>query len=149
MNEPVMDPIEAAEAVADSGIMNNPAPAIARMSDPATSHQAANLIRAESMRKAYKQIIRTLGMTGPQADFEIVQAQPVGMQSESGWRTRRKELERAGYIVAGEYKKRNTRGLWTQVWCLTDTGKALFMEWTGLNALEGGGFGEGKTTDSL
>jgi hypothetical protein len=119
-----------------NGITPNPT---ARFADPATSFEAANSIKPDSMRKAYRFIITTLGEHGPLAADEIYAYKPADLrQSESGIRTRRKELERAGYIEYAGYKKRNVRRLHTQVWMLTAEGSKLYTQWTGMPALKTG-----------
>ena len=117
-------------------------PPSARFTDPASSFEAANSIKPEKMRATYKLIIQILGEHGPQADYEIDNLIEYGLQSPSGVRTRRKELERSGYVQYAGYRKRNAARLWTQVWELTAKGKELYQQWTGNTATEGKHGGE-------
>ncbi len=129
--------------------LNNPPPAVARNTDPATSFAAAASISPETMRDTYKLIVNILGDHGPQADFEIEGWMPAGKQSSSGIRTRRKEMEKAGYVQYVGYTKRNPRQLSVRVWCLSDKGQKLYTELTGLPAVKGGNEDAFSTPESL
>lgn len=116
-------------------LFDNPAPASARTSDPATSHHAARSITPDKMREIYKLWIRNLGYHGPLTDEQILDKVPAHTQSPSGIRTRRKELMAAGYIEYAGYKRRLASGLFGQVWKLTELGAHTFTTWTGLQPL--------------
>jgi len=132
----MLDIVQAEERLADS-ILNNPAPATARTSDPASSHEAANSIKQDHMRLIYREIIRIIGTQGGSTDAEIAEKIECGIQSDSGIRTRRKELERAGYVQFAQYRRRNVRHLYVQVWELTPKGEYVFTQLTGLYPLKG------------
>ena len=124
-------------------LIDNPAPAQTRITDPATSFQAAASITPEKMRKVYKHIILSLGAHGPMTDEGIMGTSAAGMQSPSGLRTRRNELLKAGYIVAS-YQQRIASGLFANTWALTAKGEQVFSNWTGTIALKGVTSGAGQ-----
>lgn len=79
----------------------------ARNTDPETSHEAAASLTSEKIRASQRDVLNLLTAAGPLTDEALValyerfadQGQLV-RQSPSGIRTRRKELERRGEVVA-------------------------------------------------
>jgi hypothetical protein len=73
----------------------------ARRSDPATSHEAARDVTGR-LRRSQDQVLALLRDIGPCTDITLVAAaHERGIrQSDSGIRTRRKELTVAGLVVA-------------------------------------------------
>lgn len=116
----------------DRSPIEEPEPAKARISDPATSHAAANAISPERMRDAYKAIVEALGVHGPMTDEEILHWVLAGTQSTSGLRTRRNELCKKGFVIDAGWKKRLQSRLFGNVWKLTGAGGILYAELTGL-----------------
>jgi len=82
--------------------------AAARASDPDTSHEAARSVRSQTMRLQYRRILQILRCSDlPLSDQQIVATYESlwGRCSDSGLRTRRKELTRAGFVChAGDGK---------------------------------------------
>jgi hypothetical protein len=72
--------------------------AVARHSDPDTSHLAAESLTAERIRQSQAEVLRTLSLYGPMDDTELV-ALLRDVQSPSGVRTRRSELVRLGKVI--------------------------------------------------
>ena len=82
--------------------------AVARRSDPDTSHEAAATVRSITMRQ--HAILRLVRTYGPVSDQSIIALYTSGMhaegrppQSESGIRTRRSELVDLGLVVHSGY----------------------------------------------
>lgn len=80
--------------------------AVARAGDPETSWEAAQSQTSEKIRVSQQAVLRVLGDVGPCTDRYLVSAYQSAMdagyelpQSESGIRTRRKELARYGLVV--------------------------------------------------
>lgn len=75
----------------------------ARKTDPATSHQAANSIESDTIRRSQADVVKAMRRVGPCQDpiliDEIITSDRYHPQSESGIRTRRKELVTKGIIV--------------------------------------------------
>ena len=79
--------------------------AFARENDPATSHEAAASIAPATLRDSQLAVFRVLAKFGPLDDQALVDAycdetlaRTVPRQSDSGIRTRRKELCRMGRV---------------------------------------------------
>lgn len=98
---------------------------VARSSDPATSHEAAQSIPTETMRLRQKAIVLLLRSTGPQTDEGIADAYGFARgrvpdrfpsQSPSGLRTRRSELTHAGHVIDTGERRRTKAGRWSIVW---------------------------------
>jgi hypothetical protein len=86
--------------------------AFARRNDPETSHEAAASIDADTLRDSQRAVLRVLTESGPLTDEEIVgyycswlNVTRLPRQSDSGIRTRRKELERLGKVQPDGTKK--------------------------------------------
>lgn len=82
--------------------------AVARRSDPDTSHQAAATVRSITARQAA--ILKLIRTYGPVSDQSIIALYTSGIrvddrpaQSESGIRTRRSELVDLGLVEASGY----------------------------------------------
>lgn len=133
MDDPMLDRNDIDDR--DTGILANPAPAHTRMADPATSFAAAASVKPEKTREIYKTILLILGEHGPSTDPEIERFVESGAQSPSGLRTRRKELQVAGYIEYAGYKRKLASGLYGQAWALTAKGASVYQHWTGNVAL--------------
>ena len=75
--------------------------AVARRSDPDTSHEAAKQLTTDGLRACAKAVLNVLRSHGPMIDEELVErVEPVGPYSPSGIRSRRAELVRAGLVEA-------------------------------------------------
>lgn len=93
----------------------------ARVSDPETSHEAADQV--VNINAVQSTILMILWHRGPLTDPQIAEHyyQRVAhgsapMASESGLRTRRKELVDSGHIVATGEKRKLDSGRYAQVW---------------------------------
>ncbi len=80
----------------------------ARKRDPKTSHDAAKSISDRALRATQKAVLAAFEQFGPLSDTELVQAyqrwyKTAGwpLQSDSGIRTRRKELVKRGVLALG------------------------------------------------
>jgi len=121
------------------GILIHPAPAHTRISDPATSFDAAASVKPSATRAIYRNIICILGEHGPSTDPEIEGFVQAGKQSPSGLRTRRKELQVANYIEYAGYKRKLASGRYGQAWTLTAKGAKVYQHWTGNTAIRADG----------
>lgn len=96
--------------------------AFARRADPDTSHEAAASITPDTLRDSQAAVLRVLRASGPMTDEELIgmyggwcNVTDLPRQSDSGIRTRRKELERLGFLRdAG--RKRTASGRAAIVW---------------------------------
>lgn len=93
----------------------------ARRTDPQTSHDAADKVK--HITRVQTVILLILWAKGPMTDPQIaehyheqVASGSAPNHSESGLRTRRKELVDSGYIVATGEKRRLDSGRYAQVW---------------------------------
>ena len=93
----------------------------ARTTDPQTSHDAAKRVKGVSM--VQNTILLILWTGGPMTDLQIAEAYyervadgTAPNQSESGLRTRRKELVDMGKISATGEKRRLDSGRYANVW---------------------------------
>lgn len=93
----------------------------ARTTDPQTSHDAAKKVKGVSM--VQNTILLILWTGGPMTDPQIAEAYyervadgTAPNQSESGLRTRRKELVDMGKISATGEKRRLDSGRYANVW---------------------------------
>lgn len=90
-----------------------------RLTDPETSRLAANSLTQEKLRESQLDIIWVLENHGPLTDEEIFARLP-RIQSQSGARTRRKELVDLGLVRDSGDRDRTASGRQTIVWELTD-----------------------------
>lgn len=72
----------------------------ARRTDPETSHQAAAALSSDSLRASQAEVLRLLRQYGPLTDVDLCEwAEQLSIpQSDSGLRTRRKELVVKGLV---------------------------------------------------
>jgi len=94
--------------------------AVARTSDPDTSHDAAASI--DHIRKRQAAVLATLRALGPSTDEAMVAAYPLHQalpQSPSGLRTRRHELEVLGLVEWTGEKRPLLSGRMARVWRAT------------------------------
>lgn len=89
--------------------------AVARNTDPETSHAAAKSVGSDRIRSSQKIILNLLRKFGPMTDAEIAGLMKVGF-SPSGTRTRRKELVDKGLVRDSGNRKRTSSGRSTIVW---------------------------------
>ncbi len=103
----------------------------ARRNDPDTSHQAAASVSIKTIRKTHNFIVRVL--------YNIIEATDEEMwllyerrhkeefkTSQSGLRTRRSELQKAGWVEsAGQQKNKNNRLV--NLWTLTNRAHAAYQ----------------------
>jgi hypothetical protein len=97
--------------------------AFARTGDPSTSHAAAASLTADVLRRSQADVLAVLREIGPSTDTELVDAyiaralaEKVSGQSESGVRTRRKELVRAQEVVDTGRRERLPSGRNSIIW---------------------------------
>ena len=97
----------------------------ARATDPRTSHEAAASITSDKIRASQDAVLRVLRRTGPICDAELVRVYQqraadwqLPSQSESGLRTRRKELSSKGLVEDSGEKVRLASGRQAIVWRL-------------------------------
>lgn len=94
----------------------------ARRSDPVTSHEAASSIeRMTDKRQAVLDCFKD--RAAPMTDEELREWYARGRyepQSDSGLRTRRKELVDLGYLADTSETRTNSRGRQTKVWALNE-----------------------------
>jgi len=96
----------------------------ARNTDPETSHEAADSVKMRRNQKAVLQVFKDdpSGFT----DWELVRVYPeykeLPVQSESGLRTRRKELVEQGLVIDTGRKQRLPSGRRAIIWCIADEG---------------------------
>ena len=95
---------------------------VARRTDPATSWEAARSLKEEKLRASQQLILTILRVRGPMTDEQIllcVQRNPDTRMSDSGCRTRRKELVDAGLVEDSGKRERTASGRKTIVWKAT------------------------------
>jgi len=97
--------------------------ALARPSDPETSHEAAESLDAEHIRKSQTAVLAVLGYLGQSTDarlvktyIELAELGQVPQQSPSGIRTRRKELTRLGRVLDTGHRSIAPSGRRSIVW---------------------------------
>lgn len=97
--------------------------ALARRTDPSTSHEAAHSITAAQLRKSQDAVLRVLKAYGPLDDLDLIQqyseleyASGLPQQSESGLRTRRKELVDLGFVADSGLKSTMPSGRRAILW---------------------------------
>ncbi len=100
--------------------------AYARTSDPVTSHEAAATLTPEKLRMSQAAVLRLFNV-GPMHDVALVDKYAIArvrypewypQQSESGLRTRRKELVRKGLLVDSGERARLVSGRNAIIWRL-------------------------------
>ena len=79
---------------------SEPERAHARRSDPETSHAAAASLSSEKLRASQAEVLRLLREHGPMTDLDLIELAEESQtrQSDSGLRTRRKELVVKGLV---------------------------------------------------
>lgn len=99
--------------------------AFARRSDPPTSHEAAGSLPSDKLRASQQAVLTILRTHGPACDTDLVrlyQRLSAGgrypQQSESGIRTRRKELVAKGLVVDTGRRTLTVSGRRTVVWAV-------------------------------
>lgn len=95
----------------------------ARTSDPSTSHAAAASLTSDVIRRSQAEVLTVLTELGEATDAQLVArytalalAERVTGQSQSGVRTRRKELVRAEKVVDSGRRERMPSGRQAIVW---------------------------------
>lgn len=93
----------------------------ARSTDPQTSHEAAS--KVQNISRVQTVILLLLWTRGPMTDpqiaesyYEQVASGAAPPHSESGLRTRRKELVDSGYLSATGEKRKLDSGRYANVW---------------------------------
>lgn len=100
----------------------------ARHTDPSTSHEAAKSLSSDTLRKSQLAVLTVLYKSGPMDDQDLVleyglsEASAATPQSDSGLRTRRKELVSQGLVNDSGMKTLSTSGRWMIVWQVTEKG---------------------------
>lgn len=94
---------------------------VARLTDPETSHAAAQSVT--DLTEKQTAVLELFKDAGPMTDVALVdtylrlwQQRDWPKQSESGLRTRRHELAGRGFIVDTDQKRRLPSGRWAIVW---------------------------------
>lgn len=93
----------------------------ARRGDPSTSHAAAETLTEDKLRANQEAVLRVLRDFGPMIDEQLIAAYQTNAytlpaQSESGIRTRRRELADAGLVIDTGEKRDNDAGNKSIVW---------------------------------
>jgi hypothetical protein len=108
----------------------DPPQAHARRTDPDTSHQAAASLGGDTIRRSQAEVLAVLKLVGPSTDTALVTAYeahqavagvyidglPLHPQSESGIRTRRRELVELGKVRDSGGRVRLVSGRMSAVW---------------------------------
>lgn len=97
--------------------------AVARRTDPLTSHLAAGSITSERIRRSQAEVLTVLRRYGSMCDESIAEhAKTLGIvQSPSGLRTRRSELVDLGQIADSGSRVRLRSGRMSIVWRLSES----------------------------
>lgn len=143
VTEQYADTPGAREAIADTagpGTDSWPTEVRARTGDPSTSHAAAQGPARASLRRRMVEVLRAFQSYGPQIhggfydDLLLAALSAEGVPgSPSGFRTARKDLERAGLIEAATDDEgrpilaRSALGNDSQVYRLTDAGRSYVL----------------------
>lgn len=97
--------------------------AVARRTDPDTSHDAADSVSRQDILLTQRRILQLLAEYGTSTDEDIAQTWRWGLVSPSGLRTRRSELVARGLVFwTGEKDKMRT-GRMARVWGITSAGR--------------------------
>ena len=112
--------------------------AYARVTDPDTSHEAADTVNVSKAKEAVLLGLYNGGLCAPRwgrspvaftdenIAFEVAQLSDlVGTHTEQSLRSRRAELERDGYVKCLDRLGRTSHGRACRRYALTDTGKKL------------------------
>lgn len=119
--------------------MASTAHAYARVTDPDTSHEAADTVNVSKAKEAvllglYAGVLyaarrltaRSVAFTDENIAREVVQLSDwVGIHTEQSLRSRRAELERDGYVECIDRLGRTSHGRACRRYALTDTGMKL------------------------
>lgn len=106
--------------------------AYARHTDPSTSHAAAKSLSSDTLRRSQLAVLSVLCDRGPLDDKQLVREYPwhpafkTLPQSDSGLRTRRKELVAQGLVEDSGQKAESSSGRQMIVWQVTEQGKSLY-----------------------
>ena len=105
--------------------------ALARNTDPDTSHEAARTVRRRLCEQVRAGVVRLLEKYGPMTDEDIAEwwtdpgfADVFPVVSSSGLRTRRAELVTEGRVVETGERRRLTSGRRAIVWGIAAQGEA-------------------------
>ncbi len=92
----------------------------ARRTDPDTSHQAAASISVDDLRESQRRVWRVIHNWGPLTDTDLCrlyrETVPAPKQSDSGLRTRRRELVDAGLVFDSQRQQQLASGRWSIMW---------------------------------
>jgi hypothetical protein len=100
----------------------------ARHTDPSTSHAAAKSLPSDTLRRSQMAVLSVLCDCGPMDDKHLVREYPwhpvfkTLPQSDSGLRTRRKELVAQGLVEDSGMKVESSSGRQMIVWQATGKG---------------------------
>ena len=106
--------------------------AYARSTDPATSHAAAKSLSSDTLRRSQMAVLSVLCERGPMDDQHLLREYPwhpvfkALPQSDSGLRTRRKELVSQGLVEDSGMKGTSSSGRQMIVWQATERGVSLY-----------------------
>jgi len=102
--------------------------AYARSTDPSTSHAAAKSLPSDTLRRSQMAVLSVLCERGPMDDQHLLREYPwhpvfkALPQSDSGLRTRRKELVSQGLVEDSGMKVESSSGRRMIVWQATEQG---------------------------
>lgn len=106
--------------------------AYARSTDPSTSHAAAKSLSSDTLRQRHLAVLSVLCERGPMDDQHLLREYPwhpafkALPQSDSGLRTRRKELVSQGLVEDSGMKVTSSSGRQMIVWQATERGVSLY-----------------------
>ena len=103
----------------------------ARHTDPSTSHEAAASLSSDALRKSQYAVLSVLRECGPLDDQRLLTEyawSELLPQSDSGLRTRRKELVSQGLVEDSGVKASSLSGRRMIVWQVTDKGISRYKE---------------------
>jgi hypothetical protein len=104
----------------------NIGPTPARRFDPETSHAAAASITLDHVRRSQMAVLRLFAALGRMHDVRLCAVyRGPPMQSESGIRTRRRELTDMGFLRKTEFRVILPSGRKAIVWDITESGRRM------------------------
>ena len=113
---------------------DDPVIAHARRTDPITSHEAAQSLPSEKIRRSQEAVLTFLRKRGAMTDTQLTEDYPVWCghrypkQSSSGLRTRRDELVKRGLVVDSGRMEILPTGRRAIVWAALDKAGDMVLE---------------------
>ena len=109
----------------------------ARRTDPETSHAAARSVRSLTDRQAA--VLQIISVQGPIHDHALVIAYAdtdLPLQSESGIRTRRKELVDRGWVIDSGHRAVLPSGRKAIIWMVREESQHVFAHLHGISTCD-------------